>query len=313
MDGKNFGLKCIVGLVLVCAPLLALAFPLWLDSPTRDNPADPKAPGHKEAVFPLNVPTPTPTVTPTASITPTWTSSPTFSASPTYSSSPTSTPTHTPGATYDDFENTAGNWVDTMDAQGGGSTWGPFYPGDNSGTGYGCVPTESVWFAAQRSATEFHTGAYSWKMTGTASSVDCTFYGYPYWGLNRSSDYAGIPVDLSGGLYAGPPANFVMWVKVDQNVQFNAYLPESNTAAPSDGEVWVTASPIAISASASWQKITVAIPSGFVNDGTYYGNGTLDLNNLNGPWFYFTADTIGCPSACGPNVNMYVDDIGFEY
>ena len=86
--------KLMVFILLAGSAAGLLSFPLWLDSPRRSNPNDPKS-------FNFHTPVPFPTVytaPPVASVTMTMTFSitPTFSVSPTYAGTATPTPTASP-------------------------------------------------------------------------------------------------------------------------------------------------------------------------------------------------------------------------
>src|SRR5262245_31986245 len=92
--GRNFFLAG-----AACLSAAAWAFPLWLDSPTRSNPFDPRSP--------LYQPLPTPAPPPSSTLTSTPTPSSTPSATPSFS--PTQTPV---GFIFDDFEDTlVGTWT----------------------------------------------------------------------------------------------------------------------------------------------------------------------------------------------------------
>jgi hypothetical protein len=302
----------------------ALPFLFWLPNPGRTNTNDPKSDLFKPTVASAPAATkttsPTPTATPSISPSPTYsnTANGTFTDSPTPSASPTVTETFTPlptptcGAMYDTFE---GSWTDQVDCGGyGANTWCPFYPGDANCI-Y-CVPDTSVLDIGKRSSVEHHSGSYSWYITGSSNSGDSCGWGQVYFGLNHSSIYPGA-ADVAAGLSCAA-TKFVMWVKTDQDISVNAYIPET-ISAPSDGEEWVTSTPISVAASGSWQKVTVPFSSltdeGWDDDSDNStprvpGDGVLELNALGGIWFYFTADTPGCPSCA--TIHTYIDDMGFE-
>jgi hypothetical protein len=107
-------LRPVLGLGLLLIASAGLAFPFWLDSPSRSNRFDPRSPGYKR---PAPKATATFTPSPVDSPSPTPTLSPTFTASPSATPTSTVTPTYTPSVTpggkgaavaYDEYEAEAG-------------------------------------------------------------------------------------------------------------------------------------------------------------------------------------------------------------
>ncbi len=286
-----------LGAILVGLPLLAGAFPFWLDTPSRTNPMDPKNPRNQI------LPVPTRTITPTFSISPTFTVSPTFSITTSPSNSPTSsaTPTFTNTPCH---SNTVGIFEDFENSNVSTAAW-DFYEIYGACTGYLGPPNPpgvSVENPNQIDTTNFVSCFKSWKVSLQYQACDS----YPPGFGTPSSSLAAVPGDpmnMSGS------TQLTFWIRSPTALSFSAYFDESNTAG-ADGEQWETTSPVTVVGDGAWHKISIPLSSMVVSPASMVG-GTMDLQSIGFVWFWLTDQYSGGPLV-DPQVSINIDDIAFE-
>ena len=205
---------------------LALAFPFWLDSPTRSNPHDPKSILFPKTPAATNTPagpapthtftrTPTATHTPLGTFTDSPTPAPTFTPTPSFTNTPVFSPTNTPAGTNTPSPTPTSGIVDAF--EGGASRdqtlddWAsPVDMVCDGGSTIFAQPGGSTAWVANSGSTPGNTGTYCAHITGNLAGNPAGAFAYFATELNgtgfasdtdlTSSGYSGVSFDFKAGV-----------------------------------------------------------------------------------------------------------------